>query len=248
MAKILIIEDDLMVAQMVLDWLEAQHHLGESVHTGDDGWDRLRFYSYDLVIVDWMLPGLSGVELCRKYRSAGGTIPILMLTGKNKIENKEEGFESGADDYLTKPFDIRELGVRVQALLRRPSEIVKPLAGLGQLVLDYKRYALVRDGETIKLLPKEFALLEFLLRHPGRFFTPEQILNHVWQSDSDTTVDSLRTCIKRLRQRIEREGKPSLIQSSRGFGYKLEMPGSDSEGCESAEPATNASHGDNGQV
>ncbi len=235
MAKILIIEDDLMVAQMVLDWLESEHHVGESVHTGDDGWDRLRFYSYDLVIVDWMLPGLSGVELCRRYRSAGGTIPILLLTGKNRIENKEEGFESGADDYLTKPFDIRELGARVQALLRRPSEIVKPLAGIGQLVLDYKRYALVRDGETIKLLPKEFALLEFLLRHPGRFFTPEQILNHVWQSDSDATIDSLRTCIKRLRQRIDREGKPSLIHSSRGFGYKLDMPDSDSEVCESAE-------------
>ena len=88
MAKILIIEDDLMVAQMVLDWLESEHHVGESVHTGDDGWDRLRFYSYDLVIVDWMLPGLSGVELCRKYRSAGGTIPILMLTGQK--QNREQ--------------------------------------------------------------------------------------------------------------------------------------------------------------
>lgn len=235
MAKILIIEDDLVVAQMVRDWLDVEHHVVESVHTGDDGWDRLRFYSFDLAIIDWMLPGLSGVELVRNYRRAGGSMPILMLTGRNKIENKEEGFESGADDYLTKPFDIRELGARVQALLRRPSEIVKPLAGAGQLVLDYKRYALVRDGETIKLLPKEFALLEFLLRHPGRFFTPEQILNHVWQSDSDTTVDSLRTCIKRLRQRIEREGKPPLIQSSRGFGYKLEMPDSDSEVCENAE-------------
>jgi len=229
MAKILIIEDDLVVARMVLDWLEAEHHVAESVHTGNDGWDRLKFYSYDLAIVDWQLPGISGVELCRNYRSNGGTIPILMLTGKTSIENKEEGFDAGADDYLTKPFDIRELGMRVQALLRRPSEIVRPLQGLGQVALDYKKYAIVRDGVSIKLLPKEFALVEFLLRHPGRFFTPEQILNHVWQSDSDSTVDSLRTCIKRLRQRVDSDGQPSLIQSARGFGYKLELPGTGSD-------------------
>ncbi len=224
MAKILIVEDDLMVAHMVLDWVRSEHHTGEVVHNGTDGRDRLTFYAYDLAILDWQLPGITGIEICRQYRQEGGSIPILMLTGQNTMDDKETGFDAGADDYLTKPFDLRELRVRVRALLRRPSEVVPALVGSSAVSLDYKGYSLVRDGQKIKLLPKEFAVLEFLLRHPGQFFTPDQILNQVWDTDSDSTVDALRACIKRLRQRIDKDGTPSIIQTSRGLGYKIELP------------------------
>lgn len=224
MAKILIVEDDLMVANMVLDWVKSEHHVGEVVHTGTDGRDRLKFYAYDLAILDWQLPGISGIDICRDYRRNGGSMPILMLTGQNTMDHKEAGFDAGADDYLTKPFDLRELRARVRALLRRPSEMAPSLVGSSQLTLEYKDYSLIRNGERIKLLPKEFAVLELLLRHPGQFFTPDQILNQVWDSDSDSSVDALRACIKRLRQRIDKEGAASLIQTSRGFGYKIDLP------------------------
>ncbi|MBS1956964.1 MAG: response regulator transcription factor [Cyanobacteria bacterium SZAS-4] len=224
MAKILIVEDDLMVAHMVLDWVKSEHHVGEVVHDGLEGHDRLKYYNYDLAILDWQLPGMTGIEICRQYRQEGGSIPILMLTGQNTMDDKEIGFDAGADDYLTKPFDLRELRARVRALLRRPSEVVPALVGSSAVTLDYKGYSLVRDGEKIKLLPKEFAVLEFLLRHPGQFFTPDQILNQVWNSDSDSTVDALRACIKRLRQRIDKDGAPSMIHTSRGLGYKFELP------------------------
>lgn len=209
---------------MVLDWVRSEHHTGEMVHTGTDGRDRLKFYAYDLAILDWQLPGVTGIEICRQYRQEGGSIPILMLTGQNTMDDKETGFDAGADDYLTKPFDLRELRVRVRALLRRPSEVVPALVGSSSVSLDYKSYSLIRNGEKIKLLPKEFAVLEFLLRHPGQFLTPDQILNQVWDTDSDSTVDALRACIKRLRQRIDKDDSPSLIQTSRGLGYKLELP------------------------
>lgn len=224
MAKILIVEDDHHVSQTITDWATSVHHCVESVFSGPDGLDRLKFYAYDLAILDWQLPGLTGVEICRQYRRTGGTIPILMLTGQRAIENKEEGFDSGADDYLTKPFELRELAARVQALLRRPSQIVKALQKGQDLSLDYQTFSLVRSGQKVRLLPKEFAILEFLLRHPGQYFTPEQILNHVWGSDSESTIDSLRTCIKRLRQRIDVGDNPAMIVTSRGFGYKLELP------------------------
>lgn len=226
MAKVLIVEDDLAVANMVLDWLSKEHHIGEAVHTGLDGLDRLKFYNFDLVILDWQLPGLSGLEVCTSYRRSGGKTPILMLTGQASIDHKEAGLDAGADDYLTKPFDIRELAARVRALLRRPSDVVAPLVSGNSLSLDYKDYSLVRNGTKTKLLPKEFALLEFLMRHPGRFFTPEQLLNHVWESDSEASTQALRACVKRLRQRIDVEGEPSLIQSSRGLGYKVDEPNS----------------------
>lgn len=223
MAKVLVVEDDLAVAGIVCDFLKKEHHQPEAVHTGSDAQDMLKFYSFDLVILDWQLPEISGVEICRAYRRAGGRIPILMLTGQNSIDRKEEGLDAGADDYLTKPFDIRELAARVRALLRRPSELVQSLMPGNQISLDYRDFSLLRAGKKTKLLPKEFALVEFLLRHPGQFFTPEQLLNHVWESESSSTVDALRTCIKRLRDRIDIEGEPSLIQSSRGYGYKIEL-------------------------
>jgi DNA-binding response OmpR family regulator len=221
MAKILVADDDAAVTQTIVEFLETQHHNAEGVFDGKEAYDQLRFYSYDLAILDWQMPSMSGVDACRKYRDTGGKTPILMLTGKSSIDEKEIAFNAGADDYLTKPFQVRELAVRVIALLRRPAGVVAPEKNVGNLKLDYQTYSLIRNGERIPLLPKEFALVEFLLRHPDQFFTPEQLLNRVWQSDSEATVDALRTCIKRLRQRVDKKGQESLIKSIRGYGYKI---------------------------
>ncbi|MBY0552406.1 MAG: response regulator transcription factor [Candidatus Obscuribacterales bacterium] len=223
MAKVLLVEDDPAVADTVCEFLRNEHHQVEVVHNGDEGFDMLKHYSFDLAILDWQLPGLAGVEICRGYRTRGGKIPILMLTGQSTIDHKEQGLDAGADDYLTKPFNIRELAARVRALLRRPSDVVQPLVAGSEISLDYRNFTLVRNGQKTKLLPKEFALIEFLLRHPGQFFTPEKLLNHVWESDSEATVGALRTCVKRLRTRIDTKGEPSLIQSHRGYGYKIDI-------------------------
>ncbi|MBX9692741.1 MAG: response regulator transcription factor [Cyanobacteria bacterium] len=224
MAKILIAEDDIMTANMISDLVKSLGHTSEVVYTGDDGLDRLKFYEFDLAILDWQMPGMSGVDVCKQYRQGGGRAPILMLTGKGTIADKEHGFTSGADDYLTKPFDVRELSARIKALLRRPADYVEPSktneAGMS---LDYQNHCLIKNGESFSLLPKEFAVLEFLLRHPNQYFTPEVLLNKVWPSESEATLEALRTCIKRIRKKVDPEQGPSLISTVRGYGYKLDL-------------------------
>ncbi len=224
MAKILIVEDDIMTAKMIRDLVHSAGHTAEVLYEGIEGSDRLNYYDFDLAILDWELPGKSGVDVCRAHREKGGKTPILMLTGKTSINDKEEGFNKGADDYLTKPFNVRELSLRIEALLRRPVDYVSstPLTDDG-LMLDYQNHALVRDGVRISLLPKEFAVLDFLFRHPNQFFTPEALLNKVWTSESDATLEALRTCIKRIRKKVDEENGPSLIMTVRGYGYKLEL-------------------------
>ena len=229
MAKFLVVEDDPLVAQTVLDWLESEHHVGELAEDGPEGMDRLKLYLYDIAILDWQLPGITGLEICRAYRRQGGKTPILMLTGQSAIADKEAGLDAGADDYLTKPFHIRELAARVRALLRRPFDMVPSIQTEdGELRLDQKDFSLVYRQKKLVLQPKEFAVLDFLLRHQGQYFSAEQILNRVWKSESESTLDALRSCIKRLRQRIREESLPSFIQSARSYGYKFEFNAADS--------------------
>lgn len=226
MAKLLLIEDDAGLCRMIRDWLAIEHHNVEVVNDGKDGLEKLKFYSYDMVILDWQLPGMEGVDVLREYRNNGGVTPILMLTGKDKIVDKEAGFEAGADDYLTKPFHMKELSARVRALLRRPPALVADSLKRGDLELDRGNHSVKRDGEQIRLLPREFALLEFLMRHPGQVFSADALLNRVWASESDATVDALTTCIKRLRKKVDVEGKQSIIRTIHGVGYKLDIGGS----------------------
>jgi two-component system OmpR family response regulator len=192
------------------------------VHDGEDALARLKVYDYDLIILDIGMPGLSGFEVLTSYRSNGGVSPVLFLTGKNTIEDVERGFAAGADDYLRKPFHGKELTARVKALLRRPQSLVGNVLGFGALSLDRENYRVTKDGAELQLLPKEFALLEFFMRHPNRVFAPEALLNRVWTAESEATVDAVTTCIKRLRQKIDDEGKQSYIRTVRGAGYRLE--------------------------
>lgn len=221
MAKILIVDDDKSLCAVLADLLESGEYEVECVYDGREGLHRLLHYNYDIAVVDWDIPHISGPELCSQYRDQRGSAPILMLTGKSSISEKETGFGSGADDYLVKPFDERELVVRIRAMLRRPHAYVDTSSNVGGLKLD-QRTRLVHHGEkSAELLPMEFKLLQFLMQHKDHFFTSEELLNRVWSSESDSSPEALRQCIKRLRRKLESIDARSCIDSSRGSGYKF---------------------------
>lgn len=221
MAKVLVVEDDPSMAAALSEWLESEGHRAEITYNGNDGLEALKYKGFDLAIVDWQMPGMDGLELCNRYRVGGGRVPILMLTQKSNVQDKTTGLDAGADDYLPKPFDLRELAARVRALLRRSTNLFDATKKTGQLVLEYGECTVVVRGKKIKLLPKEFDLLEFLMRHPKTFFTPDKLLDFVWKSDSDTGHEAIRTCISRLRAKIDEPDQPSVIETSKGWGYKI---------------------------
>lgn len=225
MAKILLVEDEPDFSTLISEWLKASdHHVIDAVPKGEEALDLLRFYKFDLIILDWMLPGMSGLEVCKAFRSTGGTTPVLMLTAKKHVDEKEAGLDAGADDYLTKPFELKELSARIRALLRRPVAFSGTVLKAGDVTMDTASYKVTRSGEDIQLLPKEFALLEFLMRHQNQVFSPEALLDRVWTSDSEASPETIRTYIKRLRKKIDQEGKPSILSTVHGVGYKLDTP------------------------
>ena len=224
MAKILLVEDDLDLRQIVEDWLRHDHHLIETATKGDEAMELIGIYPYDLIILDWQLPVYDGIRILKKFRQDGGKTPVLMLTGQDLAEQIEHGLDSGADDYLTKPFHMKELSARVRALLRRPQSIVENVLKVADISLNPRTYAVTKGGADIRLLPKEFALLEFLMRHPNQVFSAEALLDRVWRSENDAAPETVRTCIKRLRRKIDGDGEESVIQTLHGVGYKLHAP------------------------
>jgi DNA-binding response OmpR family regulator len=221
MAKILLVEDDIELTAMIAEWLSFERHMVEVVHNGRDGIDRLRNCQYDIIILDWALPDTTGLEICRTYRSEQGITPIVMLTGRGSVSDKEIGLDSGADDYLTKPFNMKELSARLRALLRRSTQQPSNVLKAGELTVDPGKYKVLKNGVDIQLLPREFALLEFFMRHPDEVFSAEALLQRVWHSESEATSDALRTCIKRLRQKIDSDNEDSVIQTIPRVGYRL---------------------------
>lgn len=224
MAKILIVEDDLDLRQIVEDWLKHDHHLIETATKGDEAMELIGIYSYDLIILDWQLPVYDGIQILKKFRQNGGKTPVLMLTGQDLAEQIEQGLDSGADDYLTKPFHMKELSARIRALLRRPVSVTDTVLRAAGINLNPRTFAVTKDGTDIRLLPKEFALLEFLMRHPNQVFSAEALLDRVWHSETDAAPETVRTCIKRLRKKIDGESEESVIQTLHGVGYKLHAP------------------------
>ncbi len=222
MAKILIVEDDINLCNQVVAWLANEMHTVEAVHDGKEGSQRLRLYDYELAILDWQLPEMSGIEVCRAFRAEGGSIPILMLTGKTTIESKETGLDSGADDYLTKPFHMKELSARIRALLRRPHAISSNVLEVRGLALDTVQKRLKKNGEEIQLSPKEFALIEYFMRHPDQIFSQEALLEKVWSSESDATILSVYTTVKTLRKKIAAKDEPQILSTIHGMGYRLD--------------------------
>lgn len=222
MAKILLVEDDEAIGLNLQLYLEHMHHTVEFVTQGEEASDRLKLYKYDLVILDWNLPKKSGVNVCREFRAAGGQTPVLMLTSMTTTESKVTGLDGGADDYMTKPFDLKELGSRVAALLRRVPMYTPSRLQVGQITIDVVEHTVLIDNEKIHLLPKEFALLELFLKNPGQLLSNEILLNKVWTSESDTTASVVRTHVHNLRKRLQSVANPT-IATVHGLGYRLEL-------------------------
>jgi len=220
--SILLVEDEPDMAQIIQSWLQSQRYNVDMVGSGEEALDVLKEKQYDLIILDWMLPGISGIEVCRKFRSERGNAPIMMLTNKSTTVEKQYGLDSGSDDYLTKPFNLRELSARVRALQRRPKSFKGFVYTVGALELDSSANTLTRNGELIALLPKEFALMSFLMRNPEQVFDAETIMNSVWPSESQASPHIIRTYVKTLRKKLDVAGKPSFITTIHSVGYRLE--------------------------
>ena len=221
MAKILVVEDDRLVAQAVVDALKFAQHIVECVDDGKEGLDRLLLYQYDIAILDLNLPSIPGIEIARNYRASGGMLPLLMLTGRGDISDKESGFDSGVDDYLTKPFDVRELIARVRVLLRRPQQTLPDLITIGNLSLNVREGTATFHGKEVRLLKKERTVLEFLMRHPNQIFSVQELLNRLWSSESDSSEDAVRQCIARLRSKLSEGENTGPIVTVKGLGYKI---------------------------
>jgi len=221
--RILIVEDDRKIAIALKKGLEQESFAVDISFDGQDGLGQALTIEYDLIILDRMLPEIDGVDICRAIRDKNINVPVLILTAKGQVEDKVEGLNAGADDYLAKPFAFEELLARVRALLRRPEEIKNAVLQIDDLVLNNQTFEVKRGNKNIKLSSTEFALLEYLMRNAGRILTKDNIISHVWDYDADILLNTVEVYIGYLRNKIDKpfSNKPALIITARGFGYKL---------------------------
>ena len=221
MTKILLVEDDENLSIVLQMHLEHDRYMVDHIARGTEALAQLRSRSYELIILDWMLPDISGLEVCKQYRSQGGKVPVLMLTARGAIEDRAVGLDAGADDYLVKPFHPTELSARIRALLRRPNTIAGRTLHVQDIEMDTIECRVRRASKDIQLTTKEFALLELLMCYPNQSFTLESILDRLWESDSYASIDTVRTHMKTLRKKIGDNEENSVIQTKRGQGYRI---------------------------
>ncbi len=219
MAKILLVDDDDELLSVVSESLTKDGHKIELCYSKTEANEMLGDNQFDLLVFDVTLPDGSGFDLCKEYRARGGITPILMLTGKSDERDKELGLDLGADDYLTKPFGLRELAARMRALLRRPAAMVAEVVQLNNLKIDLSNRKLFRNDQEVRLQPLDFSLLEFFIKHPNQVLSQETILNRVWNSYTESGVEALRAAVKRIRKEIDQEGSESLIETIHKVGY-----------------------------
>jgi DNA-binding response OmpR family regulator len=220
--RVLVIEDEHKIANAIKRGLELETYAVDVSYDGDEGLRTALADEYDLIILDRMLPGsIDGLEICKQLRSEGMHTPILMLTAKDQIRDRVSGLNAGADDYLVKPFAFEELLARMRALLRRPQDTNGTVLKVNDLSLNPVTYEVKRGSTSIQLSRREFALLEYLMRNPGRIIPKETIINHVWNFDADILPNTVEVYMGYLRNKIDKPFKASLLQTARGFGYKL---------------------------
>ena len=225
MSRLLIIEDEEKMARMLARVLREEGYTVVTANDGREGFARASDDSFDLLIVDWMLPERSGVQIVRGLRAAEVHTPVLMLTARGQVEDRVEGLDSGADDYLPKPFALPELLARVRALTRRPSgggEETGAAIRVGDITLDPIRHVVRRDGERIDLTAKEFALLAALMQRPGQVFSRSVLLDTVWGVPGEVSTSVVELYVSYLRRKLDLEGEPSRIRTVRGVGYTFE--------------------------
>lgn len=221
--RILVVEDEHRIANAIKKGLELEKYAVDVAFDGSDGYDLAAGEDYDLIILDLLLPGMDGMKFCQELRKNNNHTPILILTAKGQIQDKVKGLDSGADDYLTKPFSFEELLARIRAIIRRPKTAVSETLKVGDLSLNTNLYSVERSGNKIILTSKEFSLLEYLMRNPGRIIKKDQIIAHVWDYDADILPNTVEVYIKNLRNKIDIpfKNKQTLIHTVRGFGYRI---------------------------
>ena len=222
--KILVVEDEHRIASSIKKGLEQEKYTVDVCFSGTDGFDLATTESYDVILLDVLLPEMDGLTVCKKLREQHIHTPILMLTARGQIQDKVAGLDNGADDYLTKPFAFEELLARVRALSRRPKQSTQAILRVADLELDPKLFEVKRAGKPIILSNKEFMLLEYLVRNPNKILTKDQIIEHVWDYDSNILPNTIEVYVRNLRKKIDEpfNKKSPLLHTVRGFGYKIE--------------------------
>lgn len=216
--RVLVVEDEHKIANSIKKGLEQEGYAVDVAYAGTEGYDLASSEGYDVVVLDLLLPEMDGLTICKKLREEGNHTKILILTAKGQVEEKVAGLNSGADDYLVKPFAFAELVARIKALTRRPKETLKSILSVRDLTLNTLTYEVGRGEKKIALSRKEFALLEYLMRHPGVILSKDQIINNVWDYDDDILPNTVEVYVGYLRQKIGKD----YLKTIRGFGYKIE--------------------------
>jgi two-component system OmpR family response regulator len=221
--RLLVVEDEAKLARILQRGLEREGYAVDVVLDGRQALIRLQVNheDYDLAVLDVMLPGMDGLSVCRRLRADGVDLPILVLTARDATADKVAGLDSGADDYLVKPFAFEELLARIRTLLRRPRQALPPVMAIGGLELDPSRHEARCEGAPLALSAKEFGLLELFMRHPGEVLTRDRILDHLWDEEYDAFSNIVDVYVRKLRRKIDVAGAPSRIETLRGAGYRL---------------------------
>jgi DNA-binding response OmpR family regulator len=219
--RVLVVEDDALLARLLEKGLREHAYAVDVAHDGERALFLAAVNEYDAIVLDVMLPKKRGTEVSRALRARGSSVPVLMLTARDAVEDRVAGLDSGADDYLVKPFAFVELLARLRSLTRRAPVVLPSTIAVGDLVVDTRAQAVSRGGEPIPLTTKEYTLLEYLARHAGRVVSRADIVAHVWDENHDPMANSIEVYVKRLRRKIDRAGAPPLIQTRRGAGYML---------------------------
>lgn len=222
MSKFLLVDDDVGLCNQLRDWFREKAIELEIAGNGGDALQLLKSYNYEMIFLDWHLPDTTGLIVCQKFRAMGGKTHIIFLTGEGDIECKEAALFSGGDDYLVKPFDVRELYARVRSVLRRPIESVSEAVEIAGLILDVQARTATVGDRQVHLTPREAAILEYLIKHANRPFSASRLLSAVWPSESDASEGTVRTCILNLRKKLEVIGKGDLIKLVVNSGYVIE--------------------------
>lgn len=222
---VLLAEDDLRLGRLLQHLLENEQIRTDWLTAGEAVCAQAQQETYDVLVLDWMLPGLSGLEICRALRRRGYQGSILLLTAKDAVADRVSGLDAGADDYLVKPFEVAELLARIRALGRRNTQpLLTEILQLGELVLQRSARRVTRGAREIQLTGREFQLLELLLQHPGQVLTREVLLDRIWGLETEVTPNSLDAYVRLLRKKIDQPGEDELIQNVRGVGYRLVVP------------------------
>jgi len=223
--RILVVEDNRSLNQTLRMSLEEDGHAVDASYDGSEGQYLAEVTPYDVIILDIMLPGKNGLEVCRELRQKGVRTPVLMLTARDTVEDRVTGLDSGADDYLVKPFALPELRARLRALLRREAPEKNSILQVGDLLMDPATHKVERGGQTIDLTSKEYALLEYFMRNPGRLITREMAEQHVWDYDFEGVSNVIDVYIRRLRRKVDDPFEIKLLETVRGAGYRLVRSG-----------------------